>query len=285
MPALSEGLPSATLATNAPLGLSNFSKSAISLVTNWILTPNHPLFVSPYLINWSITFFALFDGIEKPIPIESDCPNIAVLIPITSPSILNKGPPEFPTLIDASVCIKSSYLDIPIFLFLAEIIPDVTVPPSPKGLPIAITQSPILALLESPNLTEINLSLDLIWRTAISDKGSAPIIVASYSLLPFTLTKISSAPWITWLLVITMPFSSIIKPDPSALAFLFWGVPNSLNISSNGDPGGNSKGKGFEVVVIVWVVEILTTDGINFSAKSAKEDGASLALPSILKKK
>ena len=41
-------------------------------------------------------------------------------------------------------------------LFLAEIIPEVTVPPRPKGFPIAITQSPILALSESPNLTGIN---------------------------------------------------------------------------------------------------------------------------------
>ena len=48
------------------------------------------------------------------------------------------------------------------FLFLAEIIPAVTVPPKPKGLPIAITQSPILALSESPNFTGRNLSLDLI---------------------------------------------------------------------------------------------------------------------------
>ena len=80
------------------------------------------------------------------------------------------------------------------FLFLAEIIPAVTVPPKPKGLPIAITQSPILALLESPNFTGWNLSLDLICNTAISDKGSVPIIVALYSLFPLTLTKISSAP-------------------------------------------------------------------------------------------
>ena len=41
---------------------------------------------------------------------------------------------------------KSSYLDSPIDLFLAEIIPAVTVPPKPNGFPIAITQSPILAL-------------------------------------------------------------------------------------------------------------------------------------------
>ena len=43
-------------------------------------------------------------------------------------------------------------------LFLAEIIPEVTVPPKPKGFPIAITQSPILALSEFPKLTGINFS-------------------------------------------------------------------------------------------------------------------------------
>ena len=62
------------------------------------------------------------------------------------------------------------------------------------------------------------------------------------------------------------------KPDPSALV-LCCGSPKSLNISSNGDPGGNSNGKGFVLVVITWVVDIFTTDGISFSAKSAKEPG------------
>ena len=221
----------------------------------------------------------MFDGIEKPIPIDPVGPNIAVLIPITSPSILNKGPPELPWLIDASVWIKSSYLDNPILLFLAEIIPEVTVPPKPNGFPIAITQSPILALSESPNFTGTNFSSVSIWRTAISIPGSAPITFALNSLSPFTLTTISSAPWMTWLLVITIPFSSTINPDPRALDFLFWGVPNSLNISSNGDPGGNWKGKGLACVVTVVVVEILTTDGITLSAKSANDEGISLAFP------
>ena len=63
-------------------------------------------------------------------------------------------------------------------LFLAEIIPAVTVPPNPNGLPIAITQSPILALSESPNLTGVKLLSDVIWSTAISDSGSAPRILA-----------------------------------------------------------------------------------------------------------
>tara|TARA_B100001123_G_C15135977_1_gene957408 strand:+ start:806 stop:1027 length:222 start_codon:yes stop_codon:yes gene_type:complete len=51
-----------------------------------------------------------------------------------------------------------------------------------------------------------------------------------------------------------------------------------LNISSKGDPGGNSKGNGLIFVVTVRVVEILTTEGINFSAKSAKDVGTSLEL-------
>ena len=105
IPAFSDGLFSATLATNAPLGSSNFSTSAISSVTSWILTPSQPLLVSPNSNNWSITIFALFDGIEKPIPIDPLLPRIAVLIPITSPFMSNKGPPEFPELIDASVWI------------------------------------------------------------------------------------------------------------------------------------------------------------------------------------
>ena len=47
-------------------------------------------------------------------------------------------------------------------LFLADIIPAVTVPPNPKGFPIAITQSPTLALSESANVTAFKLSLVLI---------------------------------------------------------------------------------------------------------------------------
>ena len=50
---------------------------------------------------------------------------------------------------------------MPIFLFLAEIIPAVTVPLRPNGFPMAITQSPILALSESPNFTGLNFLFDL----------------------------------------------------------------------------------------------------------------------------
>ena len=83
--------------------------SAKSGVTVCILTPNHPLTVLPYCINWFITPSAKDDGIAKPIPtLPPEGEYIAVFTPITSPSKLNNGPPEFPLLIGASVCIKSS---------------------------------------------------------------------------------------------------------------------------------------------------------------------------------
>tara|TARA_B100001057_G_C22315147_1_gene743605 strand:- start:66 stop:344 length:279 start_codon:yes stop_codon:yes gene_type:complete len=46
-------------------------------------------------------------------------------------------------------------------------------------------------------------------------------------------------------------------------------------MSPNGEPGGNSKpGNGLLLVITVCVVDMFTTDGINLSARSAKEDGA-----------
>src|SRR5438046_9979502 len=97
---------------------------------------------------------AMADGIAKPIPIEPppEGEKIAVFMPITSPARLNIGPPELPRLIDASVWRKSSYGVECMSRAVAEIIPDVTVPPRPKGLPIASTQSPTFTLLESPQV-------------------------------------------------------------------------------------------------------------------------------------
>ena len=155
-----------------------------------------------------------------------------------------------------------------------------TVPPSPNGFPIATTQSPTLALSESPKFTGLKESLEDIFMTAISAYGSAPITFALYSLSP-TLTIMSSALAITWLLVITVPFLSIINPEPKEDALRSVGLWNSLNISSNGDPGGNWNGKLLLVVLTVWVVEIFTTDGISLSARSANESGTGLAFETL----
>ena len=51
-----------------------------------------------------MVFFAKLDGIEKPIPTDPPVlERIALLIPTTSPLVLNNGPPEFPWFIAASV--------------------------------------------------------------------------------------------------------------------------------------------------------------------------------------
>ena len=54
IPPLSAGPPSDTPPIKAPLGSFKPATEAISFVTSWILTPSHPLLVSPNSINWSI---------------------------------------------------------------------------------------------------------------------------------------------------------------------------------------------------------------------------------------
>jgi|TARA_B110000116_G_C16705304_1_gene521813 hypothetical protein len=52
-------------------------------------------------------------------------------------------------------------------------------------------------------------------------------------------------------------------------------------MSSKGEPGGNSKGNGLAADLIVCVLDIFTTEGINFSAKSANEIGADLEYENV----
>ena len=79
--------------------------SAMSSDRVWILTPSQPRRASPKRRSWSMTTSAVSDGTAKPMPIEPPVGEmIAVFTPITSPSMLNSGPPELPLLIAASVC-------------------------------------------------------------------------------------------------------------------------------------------------------------------------------------
>src|SRR5215469_3504543 len=84
----------------------------------------------------------------------------------------------------------------------------------------------------------------------------------------------------------------MMKPEPSEVALRGWasgrpllGMPwskKSRKNSSNGEPGGNG---GISEPAcsrprsdfIVWVVEMLTTEGRSFSARSAKLSGAGRA--------
>ena len=128
-------------------------------------------------MSWLITLLASLIGMEKPIP----CPaaTIAVLIPITRPSRLSSGPPEFPGLMDASVWMKFSYVVTPTRLrAVADTIPAVTVRSRPNGLPMAITHWPTRSRSESPISAAGSGAFASTFSTATSVLGSRPTSVA-----------------------------------------------------------------------------------------------------------
>lgn len=101
--------PSGTSVTSAPLAASSPSASAMSASTFWIRTPSQPRRVSPKSLSWATTRSTTAEDIAKPMPIEPPLGDrIAVFTPMTSPFMLNSGPPELPRLIAASVWMKSS---------------------------------------------------------------------------------------------------------------------------------------------------------------------------------
>ena len=106
--------------------------------------------------------------------------DMAVLIPINSPSVLTNAPPLFPMFTAASVWIKDWFLlSLSLrSLDLALMIPAVTVELRLKGFPTANTHSPIRATSESPKGIKGNDSLVFIFRTAKSVLGSDPITSA-----------------------------------------------------------------------------------------------------------
>jgi hypothetical protein len=68
------------------------------------------------------------------------------------------------------------------------------------------------------------------------------------------------------------------------LFFFFpFGFSNCLKKSSNGEPGGKD-GISLDRCSMTVVVEIFTTEGLSFSARSAKLSGALLALAKLIEK-
>src|SRR5215471_498039 len=166
--------------------------------------------------------------------------------------------------------------------------PEVTVPPRPKGLPIASTQSPTFVLAESPHVAAGRGAFGSTLSTARSVTASRPTTSACNVVSSDRVTVICSALAITWLLVTMMPVGSIMNPDPSDAArgadqFGPPGAPfspkKSRKNSSSGDPGatcasGEPLGAGG---VIAWVVEIFTTTPFNRAAscENTSEKGVS----------
>src|SRR5882724_9449472 len=180
--ALAAGLFGSTWLTRAPSGLSRPTTVAISGVTGWMPTPSQPRSTEPWDSSCAITGLARFEGMANPMPTLPPLGEaIAVLMPTTSPARLKVGPPELPWLMEASICRKSSNGPLRRSRPRAEMIPVVTVPPRPNGLPTARTQSPTRVLSELPKVTVGSFAEASILSRARSVFASEPISFAAYS--------------------------------------------------------------------------------------------------------
>ena len=104
MPAAIAALSGVTWATRAPLSPSSDMLLASSSFSGWICTPSRPRSTRPLTLSWSTTGWARLAGMAKPRPtLPPDGEKMAVLMPITLPSMSNSGPPELPRLMAASV--------------------------------------------------------------------------------------------------------------------------------------------------------------------------------------
>jgi len=176
----------------------------------------HGLTISPCSISWSAISTAGCIGIANPMPWAKGM--MALLIPITIPLLLTSGPPLFPGLIAASVCINPSMNVTSVWMerFNALTTPAVTVgpPTSPRGLPMAIAICPILRSF-SCAISGTGSPLALILITARSFMVSRPLISAGNILPSSKATFISFEPSTTWALVSIRPSSFKIKPEPT----------------------------------------------------------------------
>src|SRR6185437_5688886 len=148
---------------------------------------------------------------------------------------------------------------------VAEMIPAVTEPPSPNGLPIASTQSPTRAFDESPQLAAGSGAFGSTLRSARSVIESRPITWACSEVSSDRVTVMPSALAITWLLVTISPDGSTIKPEPSEAARGPLGLALSpkksrkKSSSEESGEGGCASAVFFGGGTIALVVEMLTT--------------------------
>ena len=96
-PARSAALPAVTDPTITPPGCLSPRFAAMSDVTFCTETPSCARVTLPFVRSCSITFFAMFAGIAKPMPMLPPVSDrICELIPTSSPFVFTSAPPEFP---------------------------------------------------------------------------------------------------------------------------------------------------------------------------------------------
>ena len=143
----------------------------MSLVTGWIVTPIMPRCTWPCSISCVMTFFAMFAGIAKPMPmLPPDGVRICELMPISSPAGADQRAAGV-ALVDRRIrldeVLEGGVAAGGVARPLALTMPIVTVWPTPSGLPTASTTSPTRTASESPSDSVCRLAPS-IFRTARS---------------------------------------------------------------------------------------------------------------------
>ena len=141
---------------------------------------------------------------------------IAVLMPMTSPSMLNSGPPELPLLMDGvglDVVVVGAGLDV-----AAARRDDAGRDRAAEAERVADRHHPVAdahLVANRRTCTALSGLSGFTRSTARSTLESLPTISA-FSLVPsWKITVMSLASPMTWLLVTTMPEASMMKPEPS----------------------------------------------------------------------
>src|SRR5215207_629714 len=197
-------------------------------------------------MSWSAITRASSIGIANPTPMLPLCEPapappaseaIAVLMPMTSPSVSMSAPPELPGLMAASVWMASMTASVAplgsspwspkgessgvscsvIDRLSALTMPALTEPSRPRGLPMASTVSPTCRSALLPRVASVRPLTSCAWMTARSVAGSRPRISASARDPSENVTDRppSSPSAATWLLVRIWPSELMTTPDPS----------------------------------------------------------------------
>src|SRR5215469_15622795 len=222
----------------------------------------------------------MLDGIAKPIPmLPPFAERICELIPISSPRVFTRAPPELPLLMGASVWRKSSKLPLlsPVARCLALMIPEVTVSPTPNGFPTARQTSPTRTPSELPS-SNTGKPVALILSTARSLGASDPMTWAEYVRRLARSTLISCAPSITCSFVRMCPSGRTMTPEPRAcstvVGLLLLGVAPPKSWRKNGSSeNGNCCGARTRLDD-----RIVTTAGATWSTISAYDSSGPLML-------
>ena len=138
----------------------------------------------------------------KPSPSTSTLAVFAFTTPISSPSALNRPPPELPGLTAASVCMRVMLTPSMVMVRSRPLIMprETELVNRPRGLPMAYTVVPTAVLTELPRVAAGRFSASIL-IIARSEKLSVPIRVAGYLVPSCRYTLMLPRPSTTWLLV------------------------------------------------------------------------------------